>query len=86
MKIVEVGAFEAKNKLSSLLDKVEQGQRIAITRRGKCVALLVDPAQFSQKVDELKPDDLIERLTAIRKRTQRPGSSLKDLVNEGRRV
>jgi len=86
MKIVEVGAFEAKNKLSSLLDKVEQGQRVAITRRGKCVALLVDPSQFSQKVDEMKPDDLIERLAAIRKRTQNPGCSLKDLVNEGHRV
>lgn len=31
----EVGAFEAKNKLSALLDEVEQGAEITITRRGR---------------------------------------------------
>jgi prevent-host-death family protein len=37
----EIGAFEAKNKLSALLDLVEQGKEITITRRGKPVAKLV---------------------------------------------
>jgi prevent-host-death family protein len=37
----EIGAFEAKNKLSALLDEVEQGQEIVITRHGKPVARLV---------------------------------------------
>lgn len=37
----EVGAFEAKNKLSQLLDEVEHGEEIVITRRGKEVARLV---------------------------------------------
>ncbi len=36
-----VGAFEAKNKLGQLLDEVEQGEEIVITRRGKEVARLV---------------------------------------------
>ena len=40
----EVGAFEAKNKLGQLLDEVENGEEIVITRRGKEVARLV-PAQ-----------------------------------------
>lgn len=40
----EVGAFEAKNKLASLLDQVEQGAEIVITKRGRPVAKLV-PAQ-----------------------------------------
>jgi prevent-host-death family protein len=40
----EIGAFEAKNKLSNLLDQVEQGAEIVITRRGRPVARLV-PAQ-----------------------------------------
>jgi prevent-host-death family protein len=39
-----VGAFEAKNKLGQLLDLVEQGEEITITRHGKEVARLV-PAQ-----------------------------------------
>jgi prevent-host-death family protein len=36
-----VGAFEAKNKLGQLLDEVEQGEEIVITRRGKEIARLV---------------------------------------------
>ena len=37
----EIGAFEAKNKLSWLLDRVEQGEEIVITRHGKPVARMV---------------------------------------------
>jgi prevent-host-death family protein len=36
-----VGAFEAKNKLGQLLDLVEQGQEITITRHGREIARLV---------------------------------------------
>jgi prevent-host-death family protein len=36
-----VGAFEAKNTLGTLLDRVEQGEEILITRHGKPVARLV---------------------------------------------
>ena len=39
----EVGAFEAKNKLSALLDQVERGSEIVITCRGRPVAKLVPP-------------------------------------------
>ena len=41
----EVGAFEAKNKLSQLLDLVERGEEIVITRHGKEVARLVPRKQ-----------------------------------------
>ena len=37
----EVGAFEAKNTLGTLLDRVERGEEIVITRHGKAVARLV---------------------------------------------
>ncbi|NBR72445.1 MAG: type II toxin-antitoxin system prevent-host-death family antitoxin [Verrucomicrobia bacterium] len=36
----ELGAFEAKTHLSRLLDAVEKGEKIYITRRGKRVAQL----------------------------------------------
>jgi len=39
--LIEVGALEAKNKLSALLDRVEHGEEIVITRHGKAVARLV---------------------------------------------
>lgn len=41
--MTEVGVFEAKNKLSELLDRVERGERVTITRRGKAVARLMPP-------------------------------------------
>ncbi len=37
----EIGAFEAKNTLGTLLDRVEHGEEIVITRRGRPVARLV---------------------------------------------
>ena len=39
-----VGAFEAKTKFSELLDRVENGEDVIITRRGKPVARLTLPA------------------------------------------
>ena len=40
MKTIEVGAFEAKTHLSQLLDEVERGALVTITRRGKAIAVL----------------------------------------------
>jgi prevent-host-death family protein len=40
MKVIEVGAFEAKTHLSHLLDEVEKGATVRILRRGKLVAVL----------------------------------------------
>ncbi len=37
----EVGAYEAKNTLGTLLDRVERGEEIVITRHGRPVARLV---------------------------------------------
>jgi prevent-host-death family protein len=41
--VKEVGAFEAKNTLSALLDLVERGEEVTITRHGRPVARLVPP-------------------------------------------
>ncbi len=38
---ISVGAYEAKVKLSELLDKVEHGEQVVITRHGKPIARLV---------------------------------------------
>jgi prevent-host-death family protein len=51
----EVGAFEAKNKLGQLLDLVEQGEEITITRHGKEVARLVPPAQCATATRPVQP-------------------------------
>ena len=57
---MEVGAFEAKNKLSALLDRVEKGEEIIITRHGRPIARLVpnigsiDPSQVRAAFDRIR--------------------------------
>jgi prevent-host-death family protein len=46
----EIGAFEAKNTLGALLDRVEHGEEIVITRRGRPVARLVRAQPDDQAV------------------------------------
>lgn len=46
----EIGAFEAKNTLGTLLDRVEHGEEIVITRRGRPVARLVRAQPDDQAV------------------------------------
>ena len=41
--MLQVGAFKAKNTLGSLLDRVEKGEDVLITRHGRPVAQLVRP-------------------------------------------
>lgn len=42
-----VGAFEAKTHLSALLERVERGEEIVITRHGRPVARLMPIARSS---------------------------------------
>ena len=57
----EIGAFEAKNKLGQLLDLVEQGEGITITRHGKEVARLV-PARPVRSRDQAR--EALQRMRA----------------------
>lgn len=40
MEVTEIGAFEAKTRLSELLEEVSKGRTYRITRRGKPIAEL----------------------------------------------
>ncbi|MCO5057249.1 MAG: type II toxin-antitoxin system prevent-host-death family antitoxin [Rhizobiaceae bacterium] len=77
----EIGAFEAKNRLGSLLDLVEKGEEITITRHGKPVARLVSPAPVFDRERALKA---AEAIRAMRGRATLGGTSIKDLIDEGR--
>ena len=48
MTMRTVGLAEAKAQLSALLDAVEAGDEVVITRRGKAVARLVRDRQWPQ--------------------------------------
>jgi prevent-host-death family protein len=49
----EIGALEEKDKLGHLLDLVEAGEEIIITRRGKPVARMVSAAPAISESDRL---------------------------------
>ena len=76
-----VGTFEAKTHLSALLERVERGEEITITRHGKAVARLVPVGAFSR--ERLK--DTVERLKAFRRGRRLGDLSAKALIEEGRR-
>jgi prevent-host-death family protein len=48
---MEIGAFDAKNKLGQLLDRVEQGEEVTITRHGRAVARLVPAQRVTSRSD-----------------------------------
>ena len=78
----EVGAFEAKNRLSALLDLVEQGEEVLITRHGKPVAKLTRPGP---SFDREKARAAVERIRAERKGQTLGGITIRELIEEGRR-
>jgi prevent-host-death family protein len=78
---MRIGSFEAKNKLSALLEQVEHGAEVIITRRGKAVAKLV-PAEAG--FDREKARRAIDGLLKASKGLSLRGLKIKDLVNEGR--
>jgi prevent-host-death family protein len=74
-----VGLFEAKQKLSELVERASEGEQIGITRRGKLAAVIA-PARRQRSAKEIF-DDIEE----IRKRVTRSKKfSIKELIEEGR--
>lgn len=78
----EIGAFEAKTKLGQLLDWVEAGEEIVITRRGKAVARLVSPGAAT--IDRERTKAAAQRIRTMRKGVTLGGVSIKSLIDEGR--
>jgi prevent-host-death family protein len=61
----EIQASEAKTHLPQLLDEVERGETLVITRHGRAIARIVPEAQ--QRQEEI--DQAIEAIKGLRKRT-----------------
>ncbi len=77
-----VGAYEAKTHLAQLLDRVERGERITITRHGRPVAELIPVTGAS----DLTAEQAIRELTAFRaEHSLGPDLTVRDLIVEGRR-
>jgi prevent-host-death family protein len=74
-----VGLFEAKQKLSELVERAREGEKIGITRRGELAAVLV-PA-----VAEVSLKDIFKDIEKIRRRAKSGRAlNIRDLIEEGR--
>jgi prevent-host-death family protein len=75
----KVGLFEAKQKLSELVERASGGEKIGITRRGKLAAVIVSARP------DVTPQDIFDDIERIRKRARRTRKlNVKNLIEEGR--
>jgi prevent-host-death family protein len=79
----KVGLFEAKQKLSELVERAARGERIGITKRGKLTAE-IGPAR-PERSENVDLKQVFAEMDKIRKRSKKvPGVTVKSLIEEGR--
>ena len=78
---VSVGAFEAKNRFSDLIDRVARGAEVTITKHDRPVAKIVPPSNQSKETRRHAVADLRD----MRARYALTGVSVRELINDGRR-
>lgn len=76
-----LGAFEAKNKFSELLERVGRGAAFTITKHDRPVARLVPAAEPALK----ERKKAAAELRAMSERYSLKGLSVRALIDEGRR-
>jgi len=76
----KVGVYEAKTHLPRLLDEVERGETIIITRHGRAVARVVPVSGRQHNVHEA-----IEAIREFRKGHTLNGTTPRELIEEGRK-
>jgi prevent-host-death family protein len=83
--MITVGSFEAKTKLSELLDKVAGGETVTITRHGSPVAQLVPVRAADERERQRALIEKIKRWRVGKDRGAKPGSTIPELIKAGRR-
>ena len=76
-----VGVYDAKTNLSQLLEEVEQGEIVIITRHGQPVAEL----RPSTPAAAYSIPDAIAQLRTLRKGNRLDGLPLRAMIEDGRR-
>lgn len=77
------GTLEAKNNLSKLLDMVERGEDVTITRNGKPVARLVAPESDEER--KARARRAMEWIKENRGKNSLGEDTIKGLIEMGRR-
>lgn len=79
---MKIGAYQAKSRFSALLDRVERGERISITRHGRVVAEIAPPPGAPDRT----VDEAISEIMDLRRGRGLGGDlTIRDLVDAGRR-
>lgn len=76
-----VGAYDAKSHFSQLLERVEAGEEITITRHGSPVARLVPIRRATAEERRAA----IQAMRDLAKGNRLGGLRIKDLIEEGRK-
>ena len=77
--VITVGAYEAKTRLSELLQRVQEGETVTITKHGHPVAKIVGVEPAKRPIEEVL-DELERLLRAV----DLQGDSWVDYIREGR--
>ena len=77
---ITVGVFDAKMRLSELLDKVSAGDEVIIMKRGHAIARLVLMDDSGSSVEAA-----LAALLEVRGRSLAGAETVRDLISEGRR-
>ncbi len=80
--MISVPLAQAKNQLSELICRVERGESVAITRRGKPMAQLVPCSVEGQAQQQEQVQQAFERLRLLRSGMALEGD-LKAIAREG---
>ncbi|MBS0156507.1 MAG: type II toxin-antitoxin system Phd/YefM family antitoxin [Nitrospira sp.] len=78
-----IGAFEAKTHLAALLERVSKGETIIITRHGVPAARLVPVEEPAKRMMHAT---LVERMRDLRARVKPDRITVKEMIEEGRRL
>ena len=76
-----IGTFDAKTHLSQLLEEVQNGNEITITKRGKPIARLI-PFRKEKKYESIK--EILEAFDTIRE-SVKGKVNIKTYIAEGRK-
>lgn len=79
-----IGVYDLKNRLSSVLEEVMAGREVTVTRHGHPIARIA-PVVRSTEEDRASA---ITELHALSENVQPmpPGMTLRDLIDDGRRL
>jgi prevent-host-death family protein len=82
LAMIRIPIADAKNRLSELIARVEAGEEIAVTRRGKPVARLIATSHADAKAKRARIADAFGRLGELRRQVRLEGD-IKAIAREG---